>query len=87
MLDKEARSELSSSIHKGAGYDEVYPSWRELKECFPRSLEWEPSTHLLSEKEENKEDEEGYEENDEGDVSKEDKEDGGNQSEGVESVG
>lgn len=81
------------SVREVAGYDEVYPSEHEPDECFPRSLKWELSIHLLSKEGEDEEDEEGYEENDEGDISEkeeeseEDEEDEGNQSNGVELVG
>ena len=47
MSDREATSELSSSIHEGVGYDKVYPSRREPKEDSPRSLEREPSNQSL----------------------------------------
>ena len=94
MLDKEATSELSSSIREGAGYDEIYPSGRKPEEDFPWSAKREPSAHSLYDDEENneKEDEgdiEGdeYDEGDEGEENKEDEEDEGNQSEGIESVG
>lgn len=85
MLDREVMSELLSSIREGVGYNEVYPSGRELEEDFPQSLEKEPFTYSFNEEEEkDKEDEEGKEdeENDEGG-----EEDEGYHSKGVEVVG
>ena len=94
MSDREATSELLSSVHEGAGYNEIYPSGHEPKEDFPRSPEWESSTYSLNDDEENeKEEDEGDidgDEYDEGDKDAEDEvdeEDEGNQSKGVESVG
>ena len=63
MSDREATSELSSSVREGAGYYEVYPSGRELEKVVPWSPEREPSTHSPTEEE--KEDEEDEEEKDE----------------------
>ena len=66
MSDREATSELSSSVREGAGYDEVYPLGRELEEDFPQSPEKELSTYSLSDEKENEEEEdEGYVEGDE----------------------
>lgn len=94
MSDKEAMSELSSSIREGAGYGEIYPSGCKPEEDFPRSTKRELSAHCLYDDEENNEKEdkgdiEGdeYDEGDEDEENKEDEEDEGNQSEGVESVG
>lgn len=94
MSDKEATSELSSSVNEGAGYDEFYLSRHEPEKDFPRSSERELSTHSLNDEKENEEDEdkgdtEGdkYVEGQEEEEKKEDKEDEQNQSEGVESIG
>jgi len=44
MSDREATSELSLSVRKGAGYDKVFLSGRNPKEDSPISPEREPST-------------------------------------------
>ena len=49
---KEATSEQSSSVHKGAGYDEVYLSGRVPVKDVTWSIEKEQSTHSPTEKEE-----------------------------------
>ena len=41
----EAMSEQSSSVHEGAGYDDVYPSGHGPKEGLTQSLEREPFAH------------------------------------------
>ena len=94
MSDREATSELSSSVREGAGYDEVYPLGRELEEDFPQSPEKELSTYSLSDEKENEEEEdegnvEGdeYDEGEEYEEDREGEEDERNQSKGVESVG
>ena len=88
MLDKEAMSELLSSVREGAGYEEIYLSGREPEEDFPRSLERELSAHSLHDDEENKEkDDEGDVKGDKDEEDEDDEEDEGNQSEGVELVG
>ena len=60
MSDREVTSKQSSSVYEGAGYDEVYPSGRELKEDVPWSLEREPSTHSpIEEEDKDEEDKQG----------------------------
>ena len=44
MSNREATSELSSLVHEGASYDEVFLSRREPGEDSPQSPEREPST-------------------------------------------
>jgi len=81
---REATSEQSSSIREGVGYDEVYPSGRELEEDLTWSLARELSAHSPTKGEE------GYEEDEEGDVEGEEgdvKEGGGDDYEGDESDG
>lgn len=76
MIDREVTSELSSSVSKGVGYDEVFPSGREPREDYPWSPEREPSTQSLSD--ENEEKDEGDVEEDDydkGEVDEEDRED------------
>nr|POF02077.1 hypothetical protein CFP56_65327 [Quercus suber] len=91
MSDREATSELSSSVSKGAGYNKVYLLGHELEEDLLRSPEREPSTHSLIDEEEDDEEngkgDEKDEENDEGDEHKEGKEeDEGDQSKGGKAV-
>ena len=59
--DREAMSEQSSSVCKGAGYDEVFLSMHEPKEDLTRSPEREPSAHSSTEREDEEygEDEKG----------------------------
>ena len=52
MSDREAMSELSSSVCENEGYNEVFPSGRKPREDFPRSPEREPSTQSLSDENE-----------------------------------
>jgi len=74
MSDREALSELSSSVREGAGYDEVFPSGCEHGEDSPKSLKREPSTQSLSD--ENEEEDEGdVEVDDEGEKDDRDGED------------
>lgn len=87
MSDKEAMSELSSSAHEGADYDDMYLSEHELEEDFPRSLEKEPSTDSFSDEEEEEDEGDEYGEGDEDDEDEEDEEDKGNQFEGIQLVG
>ena len=74
MSDREAMSELSSSVHKGAGYDEVFLLGRDPKEDSPGSPKREPSTLSLSG--ENEEEDEGDVEEDEYDEGEGDEVDG-----------
>lgn len=56
--DREARSEQSSSVHEGAGYDEVYPLG-----CEPvKDLTWSPKREPFAHSSTNEEEEEKYEE-------------------------
>ena len=80
MSDREATSELSSSVREGASYDEVFLSRRELGEYSPQSPEREPSTQSLSD--ENKEEDEGDIEGDEYDEGEEDEGDGEDEEDG-----
>ena len=61
--DREATSEQSSSVHKGAGYNEVYPSVHGPEEGLSWSSKREPFAHSPDDKEDF--DREGVEENDE----------------------
>ena len=57
--DREAASEQSSSVYKGAGYNELYPSGHEPKKYITLSPKRELSTHSpAKEEEENEEDRE-----------------------------
>ena len=58
--DREVMSEQSLLVHKGAGYDKVYPLGHQPMEDLKWSPEREPSTHSLAgeENEEEKRDEE-----------------------------
>jgi len=88
MSDKKAMSELSSSVCKGTGYEEIYLLGRKPKEDFPWSLEREMSAHSLHDEEENKEkDDEGDVEGDKDEEDEDNEEDEGIQFEGVELVG
>ena len=80
MSNREATSELSSLVHEGASYDEVFLSRRELREDSPQSPEREPSTQSLSD--ENKEEDEGDIEGDEYDEGEEDEGDGKDEEDG-----
>ena len=74
MSDREALSELSSSVREGASYNEVFPSGREHGEDSPQSPKREPSTQSLSD--ENEEEDKGDAEvDDEGEKDDEDRED------------
>ena len=60
MSDKEVTSKQSSPVCEGAGYDEVYPSGRELEEDVPWSPKREPSTRSpIKEEKKDEEDKEG----------------------------
>ena len=52
MSNREATSELSSSVHEDVSYDEVFLSRRKPKEDSPRSPKREPSTQSLSDENE-----------------------------------
>ena len=67
MSDREATSELSSSVREGAGYYEAYPSGREPEKVVPWSPERELSTHSPTEEEEEDEEDEEEEEDEKND--------------------
>ena len=46
--DREVMSEQSLLVHKGAGYDKVYPLGHQPMEDLKWSPEREPSTHSLA---------------------------------------
>ena len=50
--DREAASEQSSSVYKGAGYNELYPSGHEPEKYITLSPKRELSTHSLAKEEE-----------------------------------
>ena len=82
---REATSE-QSSVHEGAGYDEVFQSCNELKEGLSWSLERETWTHSPDEEMESCVGEEGEEEEveegeEEGDEGREEGEDHGDEGE------
>ena len=60
MLDREATSELSSSVRDCAGYYKAYPSGREPEKVVPWSPKREPSTRSpIKEEKKDEEDKEG----------------------------
>ena len=73
-------SEQSSSVREGTGYDEVYPSRRELEEDLSWSLAGEPFAYSPIEEEEGCDEEKGDVKGEEGDD-----EEGGYDDEGNES--
>ena len=75
LCDREATSEQSSLVCKGAGYDKVYPSRRELEKDVTWSLKKEPFAHSPTE-EENEECEGDKEGEEEGDKEQEGEEEG-----------
>ena len=85
MSDREATSELSSSVCEGASYDKVFPSGHKPKEDFPQSLEREPSTQSLSD--ENEEEDEGDVEGNDYDEGERNEEDEDNEEDNVDDEG
>ena len=56
--DREATSEQSSSVHEGAGYNEVYPLGYRPEDGSSWSSEREPSAHSFVDEEEDYDEEE-----------------------------
>ena len=80
MSDRKVMSKLSSLVHEGAGYNEVFLSRREPKEDSPRSSERESSTQSLND--ENEEEDEGDVEEDKYDEGERDRVEGEDEEEG-----
>ena len=66
---------MSSLVHEGTSYDEVFPSGRELEEESSRSPEREQSTQLLSDENEDEGDVEDEYDKGKGDGVEEDEKD------------
>ena len=77
--DREATSEQSSSVHKGASYDQVYPSGHGPEEGLSWSLRREPFAHSFVDEDEDYDGEEVEER--EGDEDEFDKGEGENERE------